>query len=75
MGNKEIPALEKLSNGVKVVNLNINYSCPYCKKDMICEYNFDDSQNYIVCLDCKKVFNLILKEVNKKLNKFEEMNG
>ncbi len=64
--NREIPALEKIGNNVIVVNPYIYYRCPDCGKEMVCEYNFDDSQNYIICLKCKKVFVLILKEVKKQ---------
>jgi len=63
---KEICALTKLSNGVQIVKPSIFYQCPYCKKEMGTEYNFDDSQEYIYCLKCKKAFTLVLKEVDKE---------
>ena len=69
MNKKEIPALERLGNNVIVVQPHIYYSCPYCKKEMICEYNFDDSQHYLVCDKCEKVFVLILKEIKKEIKK------
>ena len=69
MENKEIPALCKLGNGAFVVTPSIYYQCPDCKKEMNCEYNSEDSQYYLICLGCNKVFSLVLKEVDKKLNK------
>jgi len=69
MENREIPALDKLSSNLIVAQPIIYYSCPDCGKQMECEYNFDDSKTYLICSECKKVFTLILKEVDKKLRK------
>lgn len=68
MKKEEIKALTKLNNGVRVVTPSIYYQCPNCKKAMITEYNFEDSEEYIICIECKKVYSLILKEVDKKFN-------
>ncbi len=64
---KEVKALTKLENGVRVVTPSIYYQCPDCKKAMVTEYNFDDSEEYIICIECNKVYSLVLKEVKNKL--------
>lgn len=63
--NKQIPALSKLAKtGRIVVTPSIYYSCPDCGNQMRNEYNFDDSEEQLICLKCKKVYRLILKEIN-----------
>lgn len=61
---KEIPALSKLAKtGKMVVTPSICYSCPECGIQMINEYNFDDSEGQLICMKCKKVYRLMLKEI------------
>lgn len=66
---KKFPAFERLSNGIKIIDIGFICRCPYCKNRLIQEYSFDISNNLFICENCEKIFMGFMEDKTEELKR------